>query len=49
MTKNYMDFMEKLSENRDDFDFQGPMQLYKKSGFVEVARENGQAIMRKML
>jgi len=39
----------KLSENRDDFDFQGPMQLYKKSGFVEVARENGQAIMRKML
>ena len=39
----------KLSEERDDFDFQGPVHLYKKAGFVEVARENGQAIMRKML
>ena len=39
----------KLSENRDNFDFQGPVQLYNKAGFVEVRRENGQAIMRKML
>ena len=39
----------KLSENRDDYDFQGPIQLYRKAGFVEVARENGQAIMRKIL
>lgn len=39
----------KLTENRDNFDFQGPVQLYKKAGFIEVARENGQAIMRKML
>ncbi len=39
----------KLSEKRDDFDFQGPMQLYEKAGFVEVARQDGQVIMRKML
>lgn len=39
----------KLSEQRDDFDFRGPVQLYKKAGFVEIARENGQAIMRKFL
>ena len=39
----------KLSENRDDFDFQGPMQLYKKAGFVEVARQDGQVIMRKIV
>ena len=39
----------KLSESRDDFDFQGPVQLYKKAGFVEVTRKNGQAIMRKIL
>ena len=39
----------KLSESRDDFDFQGPVQLYKKSGFVEVAKENGQVVMRKVL
>ena len=39
----------KFSEKRDNFDFQGPMQLYKKAGFVEVARQDGQVIMRKML
>lgn len=39
----------KLSENRDDFDFQGPVHLYKKAGFAEVANENGQAIMRRLL
>lgn len=39
----------KLSEQRDDFDFQGPVQLYKKAGFIEVVRENKQIIMRKIL
>lgn len=39
----------KLSEQRDDFDFQGPVQLYKKAGFIEVVRENEQIIMRKIL
>ncbi|MBQ8574877.1 MAG: GNAT family N-acetyltransferase [Clostridia bacterium] len=39
----------KLSKESDAFDFQGPIQLYQKSGFVEVARENGQIIMRKIL
>jgi len=39
----------KLSEQRDDFDFQGPIQLYEKSGFVEVARQDGQVIMRKII
>lgn len=39
----------KLSENRDNFDFCGPMQLYKKAGFVKVASRDGRVIMRKML
>ena len=39
----------KLSDKRNDFDYQGPIRLYEKAGFVEVARENGQAIMRKVL
>lgn len=39
----------KLIEGRDEYDFQGPMQLYKKAGFKEVASMNGQVIMRKML
>ncbi len=39
----------KVSDKRDDFDYQGPVRLYQKAGFVEVARENGQAIMRKLL
>lgn len=38
-----------LSEQRNDFDFQGPYRLYQKAGFIEVARENGQAVMRKVL
>ena len=38
-----------LSDMRNDFDYQGPIRLYEKAGFVEVARENGQVIMRKML
>ena len=39
----------KLSDKRNDFDYQGPIRLYEKAGFVEVARENGQVIMRKVL
>ena len=39
----------KVSDKRDDFDYQGPVRLYQKAGFVEFARENGQAIMRKLL
>ena len=39
----------RLSDKRNDFDYQGPIRLYEKAGFVEVARENGQVIMRTML
>ena len=39
----------KLSDKRDDFDYQGPVRLYQKAGFAEVARENGQVVMRKVL
>ena len=38
-----------LSDERNDFDYQGPVQLYQKAGFTEAARENGQVIMRKVL
>ena len=38
-----------ISENRNDYDYQGPMHLYQKAGFEEVMRENGQVIMRKVL
>lgn len=37
------------SDQRNDFDFQGPYRLYQKAGFIEVAREKGQAVMRKVL
>lgn len=37
------------SDVRNDFDYQGPIRLYQKAGFVEAARENGQVIMRKIL
>lgn len=39
----------KLIEESDNFDYQGPIRLYQKMAFAEVARENGQVIMRKML
>ncbi len=39
----------RLSDQRNDFDFQGPYRLYQKEGFIEVAREKGQAVMRKVL
>ena len=38
-----------LSDKRNDFDYQGPMRLYQKAGFVEVMREKEQVVMRKML
>ncbi|RKM55759.1 GNAT family N-acetyltransferase [Butyrivibrio sp. X503] len=38
-----------LSDKRNDFDYQGPIRLYQKAGFVEVMREKEQVVMRKML
>ena len=38
-----------LSDQRNVFDYQGPYHLYQKAGFIEVVRENGQAVMRKVL
>ena len=38
-----------LSDQRNEFDYQGPVRLWKKAGFAEVARENGQVVMRKDL
>ena len=39
----------KITDKRDDFDYQGPVRLYQKAGFAEVARDNGQIVMRKVL
>ena len=39
----------RISEERNNFDYQGPVRLYEKAGFREAARENGQAVMRKIL
>ena len=39
----------RLSDERDNFDYQGPVRLYQKAGFVEAAREGKQVIMRKVL
>lgn len=39
----------RILESRDDFDFRGPVHLFQKSRFEEVARVDGQAIMRRML
>lgn len=39
----------KISDKHNDFDYQGPVHLYEKTGFIEVARQDGQIIMRKML
>ena len=38
-----------LLDKPNDFDYQGPYHLYQKAGFAEVANENGQVIMRKLL
>lgn len=39
----------KISEERNDYDYHGPIKLYQKAGFLEVARQEGQIIMRKVL
>ena len=39
----------KIYEGRNDYDFSGPVRLYQKSGFHEVARKDGNIIMRKVL
>lgn len=39
----------KIYEERNDYDYQGPVRLYQKAGFVEVARQDGQVIMRRVL
>lgn len=39
----------KIYEGRNDYDFSGPIRLYQKSGFQEVARKDGYIIMRKAL
>ena len=38
-----------LWDQRNDFDYQGPLHLFQKAGFIEAAREKGQAVMRKIL
>ena len=39
----------RLLDQRNDFDYQGPYLLYQNAGFIEIAREKGQAVMRKVL
>jgi len=38
-----------LSDERNEFDYHGPFRLFQKAGFSEVARENGQVVMRKII
>ena len=37
-----------VKDQRDEFDFTGPVRLFDKAGFSEVARQNGQIVMRKL-
>ena len=39
----------KISDKRNEFDYQGPVRLFEKAGFMEAARKDRQVIMRKML
>lgn len=39
----------RFSDKRNEFDFQGPVRLFEKAGFMEAARKDGQIIMRKMI
>ena len=39
----------KLSDKQNEFDYQGPVHLYQKAGFIEVMRKDGQVVMRKEL
>ena len=38
-----------VKDLRDEFDFTGPVRLFSKAGFNEVACQNGQIVMRKVL
>lgn len=38
-----------VQKDRVTFDYHGPIRLYQKAGFVEVARGEGRAVMRKTL
>ena len=38
-----------LSDIRNDYDYQGPLGLYRKAGFAEALRENNQVIMRRII
>lgn len=38
-----------IKDQKDEFDFTGPVRLFNKAGFNKVARQNGQIIMRKIL
>ena len=39
----------KMNGGSDDYDYHGPTGLYKKAGFSEIACQDGQIIMRKIL
>ena len=39
----------KISEERNEYDFTGPVHLYEKAGFSQVAEQEGIVIMRKLL
>ena len=39
----------KIYKEYNDYDYCGPVKLYEKAGFLKVARENNQVIMRKVL
>ncbi|MEO3946324.1 GNAT family N-acetyltransferase [Gorillibacterium sp. CAU 1737] len=38
-----------VQEERVDYDFNGPIRLYEKAGFIEVTKQDGQIVMRKKL
>ena len=38
-----------LSDTRNDYDYQGPLGLYRKAGFTEALREKNQVIMRRII
>ena len=46
--ESYVGFVPEFAR-RNEFDYQGPVRLYEKAGFVEALRENGQVAMRKVL
>jgi len=39
----------RIRDERYEWDFFGPIRLYEKAGFVEVARQDGRVVMRKEL